>query len=369
MPRTLRFPPYPRREHKGSGQARVKIDGRHVYLGVFGSPASYTRYQQLMAQWTAAQDVRANTPAPPLNKAAINLTVADVVASFLLWAEKNYSARGRELHNFRLAVKPLLELFGTDLASSLDALCLERLRDSFPGRGWNQTTSNRRLSRIKTLWKWAERNQLVPRGSAAHLATVRGLAINKPGVRGKRTRRHPTEDEVNKVALAMSVRAGTALQVQWLTGMRTSEVLMMRAGDIDRSGDVWLYTPGMHKNDWRGQERVVPLSLRCQALLRPLLGEEPGEWLFRPLYKNGRPKPGVRYDTHTFGQAVRRGIAAAKVQPFECYDLRHGAKMRFTREFGVDVARSLLGQKSIESVAHYGCLDLESAVDAARKMA
>ncbi len=37
--------------HKPTGQARVRIDGEHHYLGVHGSPASRERYDDLIAAW------------------------------------------------------------------------------------------------------------------------------------------------------------------------------------------------------------------------------------------------------------------------------------------------------------------------------
>ena len=40
-------------QHKSSGQAVVRINGRDYYLGRFGSPESRDRYQQLIAQWNS----------------------------------------------------------------------------------------------------------------------------------------------------------------------------------------------------------------------------------------------------------------------------------------------------------------------------
>ena len=37
--------------HKPSGQARVRIDGKNHYLGVYDSPESHERYEQLVARW------------------------------------------------------------------------------------------------------------------------------------------------------------------------------------------------------------------------------------------------------------------------------------------------------------------------------
>ncbi len=38
--------------HKPSGQARVIIDGKHIYLGEYGSPESREKYARLMADFS-----------------------------------------------------------------------------------------------------------------------------------------------------------------------------------------------------------------------------------------------------------------------------------------------------------------------------
>jgi hypothetical protein len=43
-----RVPSY--REHKPSGQARVIIQGKHFYLGEYGTPESWEMYQRLVAE-------------------------------------------------------------------------------------------------------------------------------------------------------------------------------------------------------------------------------------------------------------------------------------------------------------------------------
>ena len=39
--------------HKPTGEARVRIDGRDHYLGVYGSRESRLRYDDLIAEWFA----------------------------------------------------------------------------------------------------------------------------------------------------------------------------------------------------------------------------------------------------------------------------------------------------------------------------
>ena len=49
LTRPRRTPSY--RLHKPSGQARVIINGEHIYLGKYGTPESYDRYDRLVAEW------------------------------------------------------------------------------------------------------------------------------------------------------------------------------------------------------------------------------------------------------------------------------------------------------------------------------
>jgi hypothetical protein len=44
------FPPYPRGPHS-CGQARIRLDGKGVYLGEHQSPESIARYDALREVW------------------------------------------------------------------------------------------------------------------------------------------------------------------------------------------------------------------------------------------------------------------------------------------------------------------------------
>ena len=43
--------------HKPSGQARVRIDGRDIYLGEYGSAESQERYDALVRDWLVRQSI------------------------------------------------------------------------------------------------------------------------------------------------------------------------------------------------------------------------------------------------------------------------------------------------------------------------
>ena len=61
------------RKHKASGQAIVELHGRRYYLGTYGTQASKTEYDRLIAEWLA----RGRHPAPAVSR---ELTVCQIAA-------------------------------------------------------------------------------------------------------------------------------------------------------------------------------------------------------------------------------------------------------------------------------------------------
>ena len=66
MPRTNRPPAY--RLHKARNAAVVTITGKNHYLGPYGSPESYERYTQLLAEWRRNGRIRVNRRWHPVPK-------------------------------------------------------------------------------------------------------------------------------------------------------------------------------------------------------------------------------------------------------------------------------------------------------------
>ena len=113
--------------------------------------------------------------------------------------------------------------------------------------------------------------------------------------------------------------------LQWHTGMRSGEVRIMRPIDIDRRGEVWVYRPSKHKNDWRGQPRFVVLGPTCKEVLTAFLADcAPEQYLFRPVITCAKD----HYGCDTYAKAVRRAALAAGVPTFHPYQCRHAFKLR-----------------------------------------
>ncbi len=107
MPRPKGIPAY--KLHKASGQARVIIDGRHVYLGRYGSPESHEEYGRVIAENLQRNLSRANATngsGRPTN----NLSVNELISAYVTFAKSYYVENGiptKEVTSIKDALKPL----------------------------------------------------------------------------------------------------------------------------------------------------------------------------------------------------------------------------------------------------------------------
>jgi hypothetical protein len=114
MPKTRRKPAYT--HHKGTNQARVRINGKDHYLGEYGSPESRERYDDLIAEWfTTCGDT-----------ARYTLTIDDLCLQFMEHAEAYYRHKDDtptgETTNLRHALSFLVRVHGrTSTARIVDS--------------------------------------------------------------------------------------------------------------------------------------------------------------------------------------------------------------------------------------------------------
>jgi integrase len=181
-----------------------------------------------------------------------------------------------------------------------------------------------------------------------------------------------------------------------MSGMRPGEVCRMRTCDLDTSGAVWIYSPAGHKTEHHGFERKIFLGPRAQEVLRPWLRTNTTSYLFTPreaveermaerrrlreatgrgARKNrkgrtrapGRPR-GERYTTKTYHHAVQYGCKRAGVMAWHPHRLRHNAAAWLRREFGVEVARVILGHGRLETTEIYAEADRDKALTAMERV-
>lgn len=110
-------------EHKPTGQARVRMNGRDHYLGEYNSPESRDRYNDLMQEWLITDgDVSRYT-----------LTIDDLALMYLAHAKTHYKKNGKqtsEVKCIKTALRFLLSQYGTKRARDFGPKALKKVRDS-----------------------------------------------------------------------------------------------------------------------------------------------------------------------------------------------------------------------------------------------
>lgn len=213
--------------------------------------------------------------------------------------------------------------------------------------------------------------------------------------------------------LSPPVRA--MVQLQMLTGARSDEVCALRAVDIDRTDpEVWIYRPQRHKTAHHGQERVVFIGPRAQAVILPFLAPNLAAYLFRPeaarawraerqrskhpssmtlhgahCTERSRVKVPVRplrerYDKNTYAQAVRRACRLAFPAPpglddeqarawrrqhsWHPHQLRHTFGTAVRARHGAEMVGTMLGDQSPNMVAVYAEANIERGRTVAKQL-
>lgn len=340
----MNAPAYQR--HKGTGQAFVKLrtgprKWRFIYLGAHGSDASFERYRRVKAELAAGVS-------PSMSHAG---SVRDVFDAWLIQAAKLY--RGNELAEHKALAAAVNDIYGSLPAAAFGPKALKVIREGFVLKKWTRKTINARIDRIRTAFRWAVAEELLPAAVAEALAAVDPLKRRPDVAEGRDVKPAPDRHvDAARPHMPEAVRALT--QFQELTGCRPSEACTIRRADIDTGGRVWLYRPEHHKNEWRGHERVVAIGPRAQAVLKPLFRPAADAYLFTTAR-------GTPYTRKTYHQAVKRACIAAGVPHWHPNQLRHNHGTRVRKQFGLEAAQVALGHRHADVTQTYAERDTELA--------
>jgi hypothetical protein len=183
-----RIPKY--RLHKGSGQALVQIDGRRVYLGKYGTEESRERYRRVVGEWLSNH--RHTDPNRPEQQPGEELSINELLLAYWRFAERHYVKDGepaRELESMREALRPVRKLYGHTSARDFGPRGLKTIRDQMISVGLSRGVINRRVGRIKRVFKWAAAEELIPPFRVPWPPGGGGVALR--GHRGPGDRAHP----------------------------------------------------------------------------------------------------------------------------------------------------------------------------------
>lgn len=271
MARSHSVPSY--RLHKPSGQAVVRIrlaDGskRDIYLGKHNSPESHKEYARVIAEQAT------NQPGSLLalsGEKSSSWTLDQLLLAYWRHVEQHYrDSKGKpttEVKEIKLSLAPLRELYGQTPVTEIGPRSLATVRQRMIDRGWCRTLINRRMDRVKRVFKWATSQELVPVSVYQSLRTLAGLQKGRTTVRESDPVKPVDPKHVEKTLPALNRHVRAMVEIQHLTGMRPAEVCGITIEQIDRTGEIWVYRPVQHKTAHRGKERVIPIGPRARAVL------------------------------------------------------------------------------------------------------
>lgn len=407
MPKTARIPSY--KLHKASGQARVIIRGRQIYLGAFGSPESQEKYARLIAEFAVGKEPEQSKPSDPTT-----LLMVELLAKYLSYAEGYYVKNGVPsgwLTHIRLVLRLLREHYAHLPVEEFGPLCLKSLQGKLVREGHCRGYINKLLAIVPRIFKWGVGEELVAPHVHLALRAVEGLK------KGRTTAPdHPpvlpvAESVVDATLPHLPSIVADMVRLQRFTGMRPGEVCQVRPMDVDRSGDVWLYKVPGHKTEHFGRERVVCIGPKGQEVLMPYLLRAADAYCFSPAEtvakqalekrarrrspvqpsQRNRRKPDPRrapkdhYTKDSYARAIRRGVTKANkaiikdaqragiddpqlLQYWAPNRLRHSRGTEVRKMFGLEAAQVTLGHAHARITEVYAERDTKLAAEIARKI-
>lgn len=401
MPRKPgKVPAYSR--HRHSGQAVVRIDRVDHYLGPYGSPESHRRYERLIAQWRGRILDGQTNPEQRRGSDAVELTLGELVRRYRAFAQGYYVKDGRptkEYVNMKYALRPLRRLYGSMPAGDFGPRALKVVRQSMIEADLSRSVINNRVNRIKRFFKWAASEELVSGSVYQAVQSLSALRFGRTAARETEPVTPVADEWVEAILPYLSPQVAAMVRLQRLAAMRPCEVVLMRACDIDRSGEIWIYEPYDHKNRWRGHRRLIPLGPQAQAIIRPFLTLKTDAFLFSPrqaeVWRNeqrrkqrqtpmtpsqAKRKPKAspqrakrhRYDTDSYRRAITYGIRAANRQRERQHlpavpawfplQLRHSRATEVRKKFGLEAAQVALGHARADITEVYAERNLDLAI-------
>jgi integrase len=396
-------------KHKASGRAVVKLNGRDVYLGPYGSQESRVEYDRVIGEWLTA-----GRSMPKTIEALGGVTVNELLVSYLEFAERHYQKDGEptgELGNIKDAARPLKNLYGHTEAAKFGPLALKAIRSKMIAGNLSRGVINSRINRIKRIFKWAASEELVSPSVWHGLISVQGLQRGRSDARETEPIR-PVADIVVDATLAhLTTVVRSMVEFQRLVGCRPNEVVQLRPADIDRTGDVWCYTPRRHKCQHHNQARRIAIGPRAQAVLAPYLDRSPELPCFSPAESEAirkaalrakrktkvqpsqinrtragaKRKPRNAYNGQAYQLAVRRGCDKAfpvpktltneaerkawrKAHWWHPNQLRHSVATMVRHDAGLEAAQAVLGHAKADTTQIYAESNWQAAVEVMRRV-
>ncbi len=391
------------RLHKRSGQAIVTIRGKMHYLGKFDSEESHQAYKRLLLEkWSGPGE----DPKPETEPVEGPVTISHLAIEFGKAAKKKYGEKPEWNNQIRPVLKIIRATYGDLEAAEFGPARFEAYRQDLVRQGLSRAVVKRKSNYVLRMFQHGVKFELIPVELWQRLLSVGPVEMDR-----KPTKVRPVAIELVKATQEqLTPLLSDMVELQRLIGARPSEVCNMRPGDIDRSGDVWIYKPAKHKTEHHGHSRFILIGPKAQAILAKYLFRDPASFCFTPAEaydqhmqqrrearttpENQGNGPGPRkrqkfkpcYDHNSYRRAIQRAALRAfpypagikgdqeKIKAWEAdhvwkpNQLRHSAATSARQECDLETAQILLGHSSKATTEKfYAEVDTSRAIEFARK--
>jgi integrase len=219
------------------------------------------------------------------------------------------------------------------------------------------------------------------------LKAIKGLKRGRTEAKEGKKVLPVAEAWVDAVEPFVSRQIWAMIQLQRYTGMRPTEVCVMRSIDVNTTGKLWEYRPIENKMEHHDRQRIVQLGPRAQRVLAGWLRTDVEAFIFSPREameeywrqaraerkspvqpsqksrKKTRPKrtPGDRYTYHSYSRAIRTACVRAGTPHWAPNQLRHLLGTMVRKEMGLEASQCVLGHARADVTQVYAERDTELA--------
>ena len=397
-----------------SGRSRVTIGGKDYYLGPAGSAESFARYAALIRIYQEHQQtlpkgftvesldpyceaiLGASQAATVASVRDAEVTVEHVCEAFRKYAtDQLYAKAPKELNRATLTLNELIRHYGKVPASEFGPLRLQEQRDRWVKRQFTRAYVNRLARQIVQFFQYAVEQEMIAETVWWRLKSVKGLRCGQTTAPEGIERKPVPLEHVRRTAQQLSPILKAMLRVHVSTGMRPTELCLMRPCDIDRTGKEWIYRPPSHKNKNKGKARAIPILGDAREAIEDYMNRPPDKYLFSPKEShawflaqkrsrrvtpdnqgnrpgtNRKPNPkkqiGDHYDHTSYRQSIERAAARAGVPRWTPYLIRHLTATSVRDALGgLEGVQAILGHSDQRTTQRYSKLAEERAIEAAR---
>jgi len=342
--------------HRWSGRAYITYQGKRTYLGSWDGKYPIPKEIQSEYKRVVAALFSGQAEVDPVPR---ELTVAELAAQFLDVEASKLERSDRD--RAARAAADLVRLAGRIEAKKLGPGHAKQLIATWVEVGLARSSINKNLRIVQRICRYGVASELIPPEVLVGVQSVPVLRQGLPGVRETPRVQPVSRDHVRETLFYLRPVPKAIISLLLTTGCRPAEACRIRMCDIDRSGQVWRYSPPKHKTSWRGKDRAIALGPAAQEVLLPWRSADPDRYLFSVSRTN---KP---YSVDALHHAVQRACEEGGIPRWSPRQIRKLVAQWLRDRVGIETAQAMLGHSSLTLTAEIYARDAWARAETAAR--